>query len=198
MGKSKRIKRRRSSSPLVDIILAPFFALMYSIPATIVATIVFFIFGLICGAVEPLAEAVDSFFNSLPFWNKKWEYAWTLYFGIIVGLIVEIISTIVLICQSSHDTPEHLHKNSKHEASVSYDPFDYMSLEEKMDYLIKNDNETFNEIWHGIPKTSHIKQHQEDMKNEWQQLRQDEFDRHYDNQRKLDQIYDELKQLNDK
>ncbi len=198
MKTRKRIGYRRPKSPLADILLAPFFALIYSIPAAIISIPLFFIFGLICGAIEPLGELMDKIFTSLPFWNEKWEYAWVLYFAIAIGIIFEIIFTIrnIYWSFSGYETiPTKADQKNEEARSYQY-RWDNMSIDEQKAELLRDNPEIYNEIWHGVPRTSHITEYQEKLKKEKEQLSKEQWSRDYDLKMQRQRIIEELEKLN--
>ncbi len=109
-------KGKFTSSFLLDIISAPFRALLIAVPVTIASILVLFIFGLLCGAINPLGQVVDFFFNSLSFWNEKWEAAWTLYFSLIIGAAVELSFTISHISAAGRHHNPYAHIQNRAEA----------------------------------------------------------------------------------
>ena len=131
MKKRKRIGWKRPEHPLQEIIISPFLALVFSVPATIISIIVFVILGFSAMFLDSLEDVLNTFFNMLPFWNDKWDYYWSLYFGLIAGIIFEIYFTFKIIYESFS---EYEHIPAK--AAPKYDGYEpsweSMSTDEKV------------------------------------------------------------------
>ena len=195
MKPGKRIGWRRRKSPLAEVLLAPFLALLYSIPAFIVGIILLFVFGLICGSIEPLGNAVDEFFNSLPFWNDKWEYAWVLYFGIAFGIITEIICTLLFIYWSFSkyepvSTNDELEQEQRNTAAAAEEiRWNNLSTDEKWEEVIREQQQM--REW----DERDAQRRRDAFKREVDRLEHEAFNYHYDLMRDLSYIEEELESL---
>ena len=186
------------SSHSSNVFWASFYAFIVSVPTLIISILVLFGIGLIGQEVPSFGDALEKIFHSLPFWNKQWDYAWTLYFSLIIAAICHISTVISLIKLSSKASHIASQPSSKTTYTSSYDPWDYMTTDEKHDYLIKNHNDIYNEVYHGIPRQSEIKKLREDLNTQWEKERKERNDRKWELEQQISKLTDELNKLNNK